>query len=467
MADTSGNLKFSVFADSLRYLGKEYYALSLGKQEFLFLQEPFQVKKIQEEIRLMPGINGLIKEVQPDGNFRLLNLVKLTPIKNQLFDSLWIENDMVLVRIPASRKWIFQPGTSEEIQVDSVSKNNGLMSLWTKTGVIFLYPHGQQFVALPASSRVFSPGFQYLLSDTNWIPVQRSGRPFSYKQQGYWWNDSSYLDVENLEVFFQSPSIPRKKIADSIHVCNHRFLLLKIRKKWEVLTAAGVKIKIQTPLACRMIHDSLLAINTKGGWRLVFPNGEQNEINKTISEPVNFQEGLLLAKAGKRFGFIDLQGFIRIACRYDSILPFSEGLAALSLGGQWGFLDKSERLVIQPHFEEVTPFRFGLAAAKRDGLWGLINKNGEEVLPFQYDGLSPETQGGWRIRKSGWTGFANSNGKIVFQPRYFNSIEASRHWHIVVRNQKFGLINPNGQIIVPVDCHSITFESSQNLIIYN
>lgn len=467
MADTTGKLKFSVFADSLRFLGKGYFALSLGKQEILFFQEPFQVKIISSEARFLPGFKDCFKEVLPGGNFRLIELVNRTPVNNQLFDSLWIENGQVLVRIFANRKWIFQPGTPEEIQVDSVSKMNGLMSLWTKTGVIFLYPSGQRFIALPANSRGFSPGFQYVLSDTNWVPIHGKGKSFSFRPQGFWWNDSTYLDQENNQVFLQSPAVPRKKIANSIHYCSPRFLLIKTKKKWQALTASGMKINIQTPISCRMIHDSLLAIKSTLGWNLVFPNGEQSMLNKTITEPGYFQEGLLLAKAGKRYGFVDLQGFIRIACRYDSIMPFSEGMAALSLGGQWGFLDKSERLVIQPHFEEVTPFRFGLAAAKREGFWGLINKNGEEILPFQYDKLSPEAQGGWTIRKSGWTGFANSNGKIVFQPRYFNSIEASSLWHIVVRNQKFGIINPYGQIIIPVDCHSIKFEPTQNLIIYN
>lgn len=363
--------------------------------------------------------------------------------------------------------WIWRPGQPEELEVDSFSENTRNQLLWTSKGMVIVDKNQRtNFVSLPPSNRKFSPGFDYLLTDSQWICLDKRQPDFFHFPGGIWWNDTAYLDTLKKLVFLQTPTQVRKKIADSVSIASNQFLILKQKKSWFVLTSIGKKIKTQKPTGWKILNDSLLAIKTSKNWQIVTLAGNQAEVNKTISELHNFQDGLVLAKAGRRFGFIDLHGFIRIACRYDTILPFFNGRAAFRLENQWGCLDKNEKIIIQPHFEEITGFRNGIAAARRDKKWGIINTVGEIILPFEYDSISPERLSGWKIQRKGWKGWADLEGKIRIQPKYFNSIEVSGSWHKVIRESRLGLINPTGTTILSTDYQYITFHKTQGLILY-
>lgn len=465
-ADTTGKTHFSVFADTLVVIDQGLFQVQIKGENILFREDPFQVILKTKSSKWSPIMPGLYQQEDESG-ISLMDSKTGKRVSQRKFERIIKSESGLLAKEKQKPIWIWRPGQPEELEVDSFTENTQNQLLWTSKGMVVVDKNQRtNFISLPPSDRKFSPGFDYLLADSQWICLNRKQPDFSSFSGGFWWNDTAYLDTLKNLVYLQTPTQTRKKIADSARVASNQFLLIKQKRTWFVLTSMGKKIKTQKPNGWKILNDSLLAIKTSKNWRIVSLTGHFAEVNKTITEIHHFQDGLLLAKAGKRFGFIDLHGFIRIACRYDTILPFFNGRAAFRLENQWGCLDKNEKIIIQPHFEEISGFRNGIAAASRDKKWGLINFNGDIILPFEYDSISPERHSGWKIQRKGWKGWADVEGKIRIQPKYFNSIGVSGSWHKVIRESRIGLINPEGTIILPTDYQYITLQNAQGLILY-
>lgn len=149
----------------------------------------------------------------------------------------------------------------------------------------------------------------------------------------------------------------------------------------------------------------------------------------------SFAEGLSLVtkKIGetshrypiRKFGFINLLGEETIPLIYDAGSSFSEGLAIVgkNINGElfYGYINSSNEVVIPFKYVDAKPFSNGLAAVRIDysDKYFLINNCGEQMTdPFELYHLYE---------------FINDVAKIKI---------GNHH------NEKFGLINKNGKLII-------------------
>lgn len=121
----------------------------------------------------------------------------------------------------------------------------------------------------------------------------------------------------------------------------------------------------------------------------------------------SYGEGLIAAKKGEKFGYVDMNGTVVIPFQYESASAFSEGLAAVVLNNKLGFIDSSNRIVIpflynaHPHFIDVdgepmmtteyyeASFQNGKAVVQKGQELMLIDKTGEYVGECQKTNPSP------------------------------------------------------------------------------
>ncbi len=119
------------------------------------------------------------------------------------------------------------------------------------------------------------------------------------------------------------------------------------------------------------------SVSTGGTWSVDF---DGRIINRQLppSEPTEeifpSTEGLRGIKKNGKYGFIDDQGRLRIANRYENTKPFSEGLAAIKIRNKWGFINRDEKINIQPAYEKVSPIDKGYSIIKQNGLFGLLTR---------------------------------------------------------------------------------------------
>jgi hypothetical protein len=460
--DLEGNRRFSVMGDTLVSMGADQFLVRCGKQDFLFQGNPFQeVKTVQQQQIQSLGIQEWLSK--EDGFFRIFPAGEFPrPLPFRFREvGRWRQH---LVGWTDSR-CILDPGTPGEVVADSVWSSKDVLHLFVSSGLVVVPASGQPRHH-PVSGRVLeiSPFQQYYRVDTTWFSFSGSGNLPARNGQ-LWWNDTIVVDSVRGKWQYRSPSQKAVLLGDSVAILNPNFLVSRSKSGLFLHSPGKKKRLLGRPLAIKPVADTLLAIQTKKQWELWGISGSRFPVNKAVQEVGILTDGLLKARSGKRVGFIDAMGFIRIACRYDSLLPFQQGLAAARIGMVWGFLDKDERIKIQPHFEEVASFINEVAAVKKEGKWGLIRPDGNFIQSCQFDFLENKAGLGWKYRKGSWMGWLDPKGKSLLPNRYTDIIEAGSGYFRTLRDSKCGLFSPEGKQILPPDYQVIIVNSdTQNLI---
>jgi hypothetical protein len=174
-------------------------------------------------------------------------------------------------------------------------------------------------------------------------------------------------------------------------------------------------------------------------------------------------EGLRGIKKNGQYGFIDSQGRLRIANRYDAIRPFSEQLAAMMIRGKWGFIGHDDKIAVQPSYDEVHDFKHGLAVVKQKGMYGVVDKTGKQVLLPRYEAISVLPHRNILIQQNGLIGLADAQGKVLVNPKFHNLQDLNNGYIIVQRDGKYGAITSQGISTIPLIYDFLSYASSNNI----
>jgi hypothetical protein len=465
VADAKGRFKFSVWADTITALDSNLFQVVLSKEAILFRNNPFQAFFRAKNVEFAPLQGDWLWKIQ-DGNKSIVsskNLQKEVFRQVSQFES-WHNKPLIQME----GKWVFRPGEAEEQDADSFRVGKSNLILFVPGGLVEVDSiFRTRFFPVLEKEKNTNPSCTYFLTDSSWIPFNREKMPFRLSKKGFWWNDSLYVDSTQGSWKWGSKRKGSWKWPDSVSALSSSFMIGKRLNQFYIFSHLSRQTKISKPLEVKFLADTLIFFKDRKNQWLLGSSCIKWKINKSIDQVYSYSESLILAKAGKRFGFIDEFGFIRIACRYDSLFPFSEGRAAARLGNYWGFLDKDEKLAVQPNFEEVKSFQNQIAPVKKNGKWGLINPNGGFILPLEYDSVFILPSGNWAFQKNNWIGWTDSKGKIIAQPRFLSIIEPSSGFVLVSRDQKEGLLDQNGKVLIELNWKKIIIQPRfQTLIFY-
>ncbi|MCG8476016.1 MAG: WG repeat-containing protein [Cytophagales bacterium] len=159
-----------------------------------------------------------------------------------------------------------------------------------------------------------------------------------------------------------------------------------------------------------------------------------------------------------RYGYIDTDGLLRLANRYQQAGEYSEKRAPVKLQGKWGYVNELERLVVQPWYDEVSPFHGGTAIVARNGHRGMIDLQGRILVDVDFEKVVKTKEGGGICMSQGLYGYYNAHGMPVIARRY-ESIEEIGDFLLVKRGGRFGVIDKRGVNIVPVLYDRIVFDA--------
>jgi len=94
---------------------------------------------------------------------------------------------------------------------------------------------------------------------------------------------------------------------------------------------------------------------------------------------------------------------------------------------------------------------------KENGFYGILSNEGKEILPIKYDQINYYQQYNWfLVSKNGVNNIIHSDGKKVFGNKYTSTSKLDYYFKyiLVEKNEKFGIIDKNGNSIT-----SITFDA--------
>lgn len=195
-------------------------------------------------------------------------------------------------------------------------------------------------------------------------------------------------------------------------------------------------------------EDKYLSLATKGGDRFYSLSGRFEEV-------LGISEDLVGIRLDDKYGFVDLEGRLRIANRYDSIKLFSNGMAAFFLRGNWGYIDKAEILRVQPIYDSSFDFINNNAIVIEKGKYGVIDKDGKYLMDSNYDKISRNQFGSFDIELDGKFGLYDAELTKVASVEFSETNEVSEGQVIVKRRGLFGVLNGEGRFTIPLMYNNI------------
>jgi hypothetical protein len=202
-------------------------------------------------------------------------------------------------------------------------------------------------------------------------------------------------------------------------------------------------------IAMASLNGYLGWVNTKGA--IVVPFEYQDAKNW-------FREnGLTTVEKNGKWGAIDTAGRLFIACKYDDPIYFEGNISTeVHVNGQIGILGFSGKEIIPPKYDSASTAPGGVCLNNK---WAIINKNGKEVTPFLYDWASSAEWGGVnRVRLHGNMGLvSNTTGKPLTPLKYKSIEDCDGHRYIVIYNNRYGVLDNNGNKIASTTYDSIQY----------
>jgi hypothetical protein len=180
-----------------------------------------------------------------------------------------------------------------------------------------------------------------------------------------------------------------------------------------------------------------------------------------------------------KWGFFTTKGDLIVDCCFDLCDAFYEGLSIIKTKGKFGFVDTKGNVVVEPKYLSVRHFSEGVAAVSMDGVkWGFINKCGEVIIPFLYSDTMSFKEGLCAVSNGNYLGVIDIHNtiKLPFQyalqsnyasyyPYFENGLMVA--CKIKTQNSAFGLININGEEIIPMEFENVQLSSEGFTPVFN
>lgn len=185
-----------------------------------------------------------------------------------------------------------------------------------------------------------------------------------------------------------------------------------------------------------------------------------------VQDVLSFSEDFFhIIKDGKH-GFVDTNGKLRVANRYDSAQYYSEGMAPVKLMGRWGFIDKYEILRIQPFYKKSSVFKHGLAVIQSDNQYGIIDMKGNEVVDVKWKMIRRLKTGNYLITDwDGKMGLADTEGRFIVRPNYDDLEDTEQALIVATVAGKKGVLDYQGFTKVPFEYRQIDIQGDYLLLL--
>jgi hypothetical protein len=184
---------------------------------------------------------------------------------------------------------------------------------------------------------------------------------------------------------------------DSIAVFSQGVAAVKQNGKWGYASAGGKEI---IPPAYDLVYPfseglGVIAASDHTLLAIVDKTGKQIPIKETLKIDGRFAlfgDGLLLVYNGKKWGYLNAEGRLAIACKYAAAQPFSEGLAAVLFSEYWYYIDATGATAVRPNDKKIIywamGFHEGQAAVLYKNGMGAIDREGRE-LNYKFPQITP------------------------------------------------------------------------------
>lgn len=169
-----------------------------------------------------------------------------------------------------------------------------------------------------------------------------------------------------------------------------------------------------------------------------------------------FSSGLINVCKNDKWGCLDLNGTVVVPIEYDWITPFGKDTLSFSnakKNGKWGALNRMGEELIPCIYDEEIVFKDNYAIVSLSGKMGIINKDGKCVIPCHFSFLKPFVKSSKLLKsaENNKCGIVDVLGNIIAPTIYEEVGDLYGDLVVVKQNGFYGLINLNGDIVIPLE----------------
>jgi hypothetical protein len=151
-----------------------------------------------------------------------------------------------------------------------------------------------------------------------------------------------------------------------------------------------------------------------------------------------------------------MNGNVRITPKYTEAYPFSKGIAKVQSGENQAYIDIYGTFVVAPGYPEISFFNDSLLIFEEDEKVGLMRKNCRVVVPAECEEIGQLSMDRALVVKDDLIGYIDGTGKQIIQnayelyPNYLKRGQFNSNMAIVKQKGKFGAIDLNGKVVIPI-----------------
>jgi hypothetical protein len=217
-----------------------------------------------------------------------------------------------------------------------------------------------------------------------------------YSQMGYVGDDDIYAArIEGGKCFFYDTSyVKRGVMADTpewLGLYAQGYCPVKYAKGYALVDLYGETLIDGLEYAGSFQDGYACISKEEGTWSLIDTSGKETglQVEQVVCDDAGrytYQERAL-ASDGKAYYFYDSELSEKkgsFSCADVDVLTEDGWLAFQDEQGKWGYVDMDGEVKIEPQYEAARSFSHGVAAVCVDGKWGYINESNTLVVEPQF-----------------------------------------------------------------------------------
>ncbi|THU41267.1 WG repeat-containing protein [Niastella caeni] len=298
--------------------------------------------------------------------------------------------------------------------------------------------------------------------------------PFEYDNISKQYNANVYLEVTKSGKSGLMNFVSRKEVIpvmyDRIHVQSANLVMVRKGNLNTLFNLTGEKALSNWYTQLDVINDNELAIAELYGKKGLIGMDDRKIIPLEYDVLNRMRSGyasrsLFIAAKGGKYGLLGADGKVALPLQYDMISSISNDMICVSKNNKKGILMIDGKVVIPVEYDDLTDGdKYFLV--KKNNKYGVIARDGNTILPVEYDALnrisiadsynSPYLVGA-KNGKKGMVDGVTGKARIEFiyddligtRRNSYSSTESFNNSIIAVKNNKYGVIEMNGEVALP------------------